>query len=648
MTSAEQSDNIFDRAAILDVVAAALDQIDRNVTTDRQNRDKQRDALQREVERLTAQVESLQREQAQLKEQLASAQASRQTEDSADAATKRGRPDGRSHGRQPLGELSSNATTPHRQVLEKSKPRHRPRSERSTTPSRTKHQIVEMLGEAKKRERGWMEYAVYLEEQMGSKAGSGAIIRRGRPNFDALSGAGRTSPEPRSPAPGLQTGAPLPAPAPAPKREDVVPEQNTAEYETDDAKTVELPPHHPKCDAPAESWKGPVIKQEPSSDGPVFVSERSVKKRRLPDEGVVSSTPARRLKTEDTGSDPVMGDAVHHSPQESVDLDESGRPEMPTPKKLRSLPPAEDDAAAEDADEIHSDDFAPSQGVPFGFKPLDNLLDAPTSARKRSKPLIPPPLARQGDKGADRRGGKEYGNSISHHQPSLTSPKPNTADFPTPKASRPQQSHTPTGVRMGETSATRPALGTRWPNKPNQGRGPIRNLALHDLRLDDFKPNPKTTDGVFHAYNDVVRGKAERASLAGCTDRNCPGGKDWRGMAVAELKLAGPSLIGKADSARLMEQFLGDDCYKLGLMTRAEKEAVWVDARTWETANKYGRCRHRFPRPPTPEQYWRTDFPDTQDRARDKAEGERTERLMIEQRYREAMRDGGRWLFRDE
>lgn len=631
----------------MDVVAAALDQIDRDVAIDRQNRDKQQDALQREVERLTAQVESLQREQAQLKEQLASAQASRQTEDSADAAIKRGRADGRSHGRQPLGELSSNATTPHRQALEKLNPHHRPRAERSTTPSRTKHQIVEMLGEAKKRERGWMEYAVYLEEQLGSKAGSGAIIRRCRPNFDALSGAGRTSSEPRSPAPSLQTGAHLSAPSPAPDLADVIPEQNTTEYETDDAKTVELPPQ-PKRDAPAEPRKGAVVKHEPSSDGPVFVSERSVKKRRLPDEGAVSSTPARRLKTEDTSSDLVIGDAVHHSPQESIDLDESGRPEMPTPKKLRSLPPALDDTTAED-DKTHSDDFPPSQGVPFGFKPLDKLLDVPISARKRQKPLLPLPLARQGDKGADRRGGRERGNSISHHQPSLKSLKPNTPDAPTLKVSRPQQSsHTPTRVRMGKTSAARPALGMWQPNKPNGGRGPIRNLALHDLRLDDFKPNPKTTDGVFHAYNDVVRGKAERASLAGCTDRNCPGGKDWRGMAVAELKLAGPSLIGKVDSARLMEQFLGDDCYKLGLMTRAEKESVWVDARTWETANKYGRCRHRFPRPPTPEQYWSTDFPSTQDRARDKAEGERTERLMIEQRYREAMRDGGRWLFRDE
>lgn len=643
MGSGEHPDRIINRAAVLDVVAAALDQIDRDVTIDRQNRDKQQDALQREVQRLTAQVECLQREQARLKEQLACARAAPQTEDAAGAEAKRGRQD----ARQPLGELSSNATTSRQHTLEKSKPRHRPRKERSTTPGRTMHQIVEMLGEAKKRERGWMEYAVYLEEQMGSKVGSGAIIHRGRPNFDALTGAGRILSEPRSPTHGLRTGAFPSEPSPAPEKGDVSSEQHATEHETDDAKPVELPPY-PKRGGPAETREDDVVKHEPSSDGPVFVSERSVKKRRLPDGDAAGSTPVRKLKTEDIGSDPMMCDAGHRSPQESIDLDESCRPEMPTPKKLRLLPPTQGDILANDADEIHSDGFAPSQDVPYGFKPLDNLLDAPSSTRKRQKPLILPQTARQGDKGADRYCGKGHDNGTSYQQPSLKAPKPNTPEIPTPKAPRPQQAQTPTGVPMGEAPATRPALGSRRPDRPNRGRGPIRDTALNDLRLDDFKPNPKATDGVFHAYNDVVRGKAERASLAGCTDRNCPGGKDWRGMAISELKLAGPSLVSKTDSVRLMEQFLGDECYKLASMTRLEKESVWVDARTWETSNKYGRCRHRFPRPPTPEQYWSTDFPSTQDRERDKAEGERTERLMVEQRYREAMRKGGRWLFRDE
>ncbi|KAL8388092.1 hypothetical protein RB595_009470 [Gaeumannomyces hyphopodioides] len=647
MDSSEDSDRIFNRAAVLDVVTAALDQIDRDVTIDRQNRDKKQYALQREILRLINQVKNLQYEQARLKEQLACAQAAPQTEDAADAVAKRGRLDGHQDSRQPLGELSSNATAPRQHTPEKPKPRHRPRTERSTIPGRTMSQIVEMLGEAKKRERGWMEYAVYLEEQMGSKAGSAAIIRRGRPNFDALTRVGRTPSEPRSPTHGLRTGASPSEPSPAPKKGDDSSEQNATEYETDDAKPVELPPY-PKRGVAAETQKDAVVKHEPSSDGPVFVSERSVKKRRLPDGDVAGSTPVRRLKTEDTGSDPVMGDAGLRSPQESIDLDESCRPEMPTPKKLRLLPPAQDGTMANDADGVHSDGFAPSQGVPFGFKPLDNLLDASSSTRKRQNPLIFPQPARRGDKGAGGHCSKEYDNSISHQQPSLKFSKPSTPDIPTPKASRPQQAQTPTGVPAGEGPTTRPALGSRRPDRPNGGRGPIRDIALNNLRLDDFKPNPKTTDGVFHAYNDVVRGKAERASLTGCTDRNCPGGKDWRGMAMSELKLAGPSLVSKTDSVKLMEQFLGDDCYKLALMTRPEKESVWVDARTWETSNKYGRCRHRFPRPPTPEQYWSTDFPSTQDRARDKAEGERTERLMVEQRYREAMRKGGRWLFRDE
>ncbi|KAL8350154.1 hypothetical protein RB601_001367 [Gaeumannomyces tritici] len=646
MGSGGDPDRIFDRAAVLDVVAAALDQIDRDVTIDRENRDKQQDALQREVQRLTAQVESLQREQTRLKEQLACAQAAPQTNDAADVVAKRGRPDGHRDARQPLGEMSSNATTPRHHPLEKSKSHHRLRAERSTTPGRTMSQIVEMLGEAKRRERGWMEYAVYLEEKMGSRAGSGVIICRGRPKFDAPPGAGRISSEPRSPTRGLRTGESPSEPSPAPEKGDDSSEQNATEYETDGAKPVELPPY-PKRGAAATTRQHAVVKHEPSSDGPVFVSVRSVKKRRLPD-GMAGSTPVRRLKAEETSSDPVMGEVGHRSPQESIDLDESFRPEMPTPKKLRLLPPAQDGTVANDADEIHSDGFSPSQGVPFGFKPLDNLLDAPSSNRKRQKPLIPPQQARYDDEGAGGYHDQEHDNSTSRQLPPTRAPKPDMSDMTTPKAPRPQQAQTPTGVLMGEAATSRPALGLRRPERSNGGRGPIRDIALNDLRLDDFRPNPKATDGVFHAYNDVVRGKAERASLAGCTDRNCPGGKDWRGMAESELKRAGPSLVSKADSMKLMEQFLGDDCYRFGSMSRPEREAVWIDARTWEMSNKYGRCRHRFPRPPTPEQYWNTDFPSTQDRARDKAEGERTERLIIEQRYREAMRKDGRWLFRDE
>lgn len=51
---------------------------------------------------------------------------------------------------------------------------------------------------------------------------------------------------------------------------------------------------------------------------------------------------------------------------------------------------------------------------------------------------------------------------------------------------------------------------------------------------------------------------------------------------------------------------------------------------------------------PSPPGFWRTDFPSTQEDEADRTAGRRMEAEMIQERYREAMRPGGRWRFRDE
>ncbi|KAL1842166.1 hypothetical protein VTJ49DRAFT_5939 [Mycothermus thermophilus] len=95
----------------------------------------------------------------------------------------------------------------------------------------------------------------------------------------------------------------------------------------------ELPTRPPGEDPPHER---PVyIKQEPSSDIPVVVSERAVRKRKNRDEGTGGATPPRRIKCEPSSSPfAILGEARVFSPHESIDLDGEDNG-IPTPRKQR-------------------------------------------------------------------------------------------------------------------------------------------------------------------------------------------------------------------------------------------------------------------------------------------------------------------------
>lgn len=82
-------------------------------------------------------------------------------------------------------------------------------------------------------------------------------------------------------------------------------------------------------------------------------------------------------------------------------------------------------------------------------------------------------------------------------------------------------------------------------------------------------------------------------------------------------------------------------------MSPRSRRELLLDARASELAQTHGKHRQRFQRRRTPPGFWRAEFPDTQERAEERAEGERMEREVVEGRWREAMR-GGLWVFRDE
>jgi len=50
----------------------------------------------------------------------------------------------------------------------------------------------------------------------------------------------------------------------------------------------------------------------------------------------------------------------------------------------------------------------------------------------------------------------------------------------------------------------------------------------------------------------------------------------------------------------------------------------------------------------SPPGFWNADFPSTQEMEAEREEAAKREKQTVQDRYREAMRPGGRWLFRDE
>ncbi|KAK4505019.1 hypothetical protein PRZ48_002982 [Zasmidium cellare] len=171
---------------------------------------------------------------------------------------------------------------------------------------------------------------------------------------------------------------------------------------------------------------------------------------------------------------------------------------------------------------------------------------------------------------------------------------------------------------------------------------PLRDKHVVNLRLDDFKINPKYM-GTTHAFTDTLRGRDARRNLHACTRPDCCGGALQKVIAVG-----GTTLTGKTD-AEALEAFLGEDWrnHMSGYNPEKRKE-ITTQAHVFVLANQHGKHKSAFERRSTPPGFWETDFPTTQQIEQNQKEAEEMEKRQVEERWREAMREGGRWLFRDE
>ncbi|KAK4188021.1 DNA repair protein endonuclease SAE2/CtIP C-terminus-domain-containing protein [Podospora australis] len=425
------------------------------------------------------------------------------------------------------------------------------------------------------------------------------------------------------------------------------------------------------------------IKEEPSSDGPLVVFERSVRKRKPADDDNAMLPPARKIKSEPSSDPVITNEALIFSPHESIDLDDDGIG-MPTPRKQRqTLRGVDDDATPRrdntsrllyprpSVEESSIAQFAAPPDAPGDFPPdraswtLDNGIaglaedgdedfrsSKARSAAKKSLKQTPGRLQTLLNRvSPEPEPATLRPLRLTNTTPAMRFVEPDTgvAESPSEVGLRNKMSSKGSGSVQTElaTPNVRPRLDSVKSSKPTPTR--LRHTPLAQLRLQDFKINPKLNDGLTFAYDEVVRNKADRAELEGCTDYNCCG-RHYRAMAESEFNAAGAGVLSRPPDVQMMEDYLGPgQSHQLVEMTREERQEVWLKAKSQDMANRLGRHRHRFARKASPPGYWNPDFPDTQEIVENRAEAAKRAKKQIQERWREAMKFGkGKWLFRDE
>ncbi|KAI2485136.1 DNA repair protein-CtIP [Pyrenophora tritici-repentis] len=178
---------------------------------------------------------------------------------------------------------------------------------------------------------------------------------------------------------------------------------------------------------------------------------------------------------------------------------------------------------------------------------------------------------------------------------------------------------------------------------PAKDQGRLRDKDVRELSGHDFKPNPAYNQGYSYAFTETVRKRGDRMCLPGCTNAQCCG-STFRALAEAQAPLS------SSQEEVLLENYLGDaySSMQLTQMSSEERQELVLQARTMKMAKESGKHREAYERRKTPPGFWRVDFPTTQEQQEDRERAKEQEKAVVQERWLEAQRKGGRWIFRDE
>lgn len=209
-----------------------------------------------------------------------------------------------------------------------------------------------------------------------------------------------------------------------------------------------------------------------------------------------------------------------------------------------------------------------------------------------------------------------------------------------PTAARSRPSNNPLQTKHSPRPPKYSRLRSPPPPDPDPNDEPLRSRQLNTLSLSDFRINP-TYQSTDYAFADTLRGRDQRRCLPGCTKPTCCG-------VFLRAAQTGAIPTSKPDH-ELLEDYLGPAWREvLSSMGEAKREEMRVQARAFALASEHGRHRQAFSRAASPPGYWRTGMPSTQEAAEDREKAVQFEREKVEERWREALRENGRWIFRDE
>ena len=307
----------------------------------------------------------------------------------------------------------------------------------------------------------------------------------------------------------------------------------------------------------------------------------------------------------------------------------------------------------------------------FASRRLDTMLDEPSRDFQRLVRYLTPDSVATKSRGpftpvSDGKPSPRRSRKISPEKrvvaPHGNVPTPLSAPRPFVKKASPNKRCDPPSGRMTPTVTTsKPSLEFASPQKRSEHRfrrpqgvegspppvrpeeEPLRLRPLSALRLEDFKINPKYMGADF-AFADTFRGREQRRCLQACTRPDCCGG------AFAHAAEAAGNTGSNKSDAEMLEGYLGPTWQQMmGAYPRERRDDILKQARAAAFADQFGKHRHAFERRSTPPGFWRTDMPTTQEEADDRVKADELIRQKVEERWREAMREGdGRWLFRDE
>ncbi|KAL6154025.1 hypothetical protein ACJBU6_07314 [Exserohilum turcicum] len=178
---------------------------------------------------------------------------------------------------------------------------------------------------------------------------------------------------------------------------------------------------------------------------------------------------------------------------------------------------------------------------------------------------------------------------------------------------------------------------------PLKDQSRLREKPVAELSVQDFKPNPSYNQGYSYAFSETVRKRGDRMCLPGCTNPQCCG-STFRTLAEAQAPLS------SSQEEVLLEDYLGEAYNNMQLtqMSSEERKELVLQARTKKMAKESGKHREAYERRRTPPGFWRVDFPTTQEQQEDRERAKEQEKLVIQERWLEAQRKGGKWIFRDE